>query len=125
MIENLHQEINNIYAGTTSIEVSYNLDLLTNGPGIFIDKTNPNSAKIVNTRELFTIGNPTVPTDRTLINFNVPTGTMDSVTNPNSYSYLRRLLDYNNYLKILGGTPSAIPVTDRDIILYIDDTIEK
>jgi hypothetical protein len=125
MIENLHQEINNIYAGVTSVEVSYNLDLLTSGPGIFIDKTNPGSAKIVNTRELFTIGDSTIPTDRTLINFNVPTGTMDFVTNPNSYSYLRRLLNYNNYLKILGGTPSAIPVTDRDIILYIDDTIEK
>jgi hypothetical protein len=61
-----------------------------------------------------------VPTDRTLITF-----TTDFVTNPSSYSYLRRLLDYNNYLKILGGTPSSIPVTDRDIIIYIDDTIEK
>ena len=120
MIEDLHKEINNIYTGTTSVKVSYNLDLLQAGEGIFIDKTNPASAKLINTRELFTIGNSAIPTDRTLINF-----AGDFVANPASYSYLRRLLDYNNYLKILGGTPSAIPTTDRDIILYIDDTIEN
>jgi|LakMenEpi03Aug12_release.lakeMendotaPanAssembly.Ray.scaffolds.fasta_scaffold102936_2 hypothetical protein len=120
MLQGLYQEVNNIYAGVTSVEVSYNLDLLQSGPGIFVDKTSPGAAKIINTRELFTIGDSTVPTDRTLITF-----TTDFVTNPSSYSYLRRLLDYNNYLKILGGTPSSIPVTDRDIIIYIDDTIEK
>lgn len=125
MIEGLYKEINNIYAGVTSVEVSYNLDLLHAGRGIDIDKTNPDSAKIINTRELFTIGDSTIPSDRTLINFNVPTGTMDFVTNANNYSYLRRLLDYNNYLKILGGTPSAIPITDRDIIIYVDDTLNK
>ena len=38
---------------------------------------------------------------------------------------MRRLLDYNNYLKVLGGTPSAPPIADRDIILYVDDTVNK
>jgi hypothetical protein len=125
LIERNYEEINNIYKGLTSVEVAYNLDLLEAGPGIFIDKSSPGRAKINNTRELFTIGDATSPTDKTLVYFNVPSGTMEFTTNGNSYSYLRKLLEYNNYLKILGGTPSALPVTDRDIIIYLDDTINK
>lgn len=120
LIERNYQEINNIYAGLTSVQVSYNLDLLQPGPGINIDKSSPGVAKIINTRELFTIGNAASTTDRTLVDF-----PNEFVVNPSSYSFLRRLLDYNNYMKITGGTPSAPPVTDRDIIIYLDDTINK
>jgi len=118
LIERNYQEINNIYAGVTSVQMSYNLDLLKSGAGIFIDRTNPGEAKIINTRELFTIGNSSSAIEKTQIIFS-----SDFVVNPNSYSYLRRLLEYNNYLKILGGTITAPPVVDRDVIIYLDDTI--
>jgi len=125
LIEKNYEEINNIYKGLTSVEISYNLDLLESGPGIFIDKSNPGKAKIVNTRELFNIGSSTSTTDKTLVYFNVPSGIMDFTTNSNTYSYLRRVLEYNNYLKILGGSPSSLPITDRDIVLYLDDSVNK
>jgi hypothetical protein len=120
LIERNYREINNIYQGLTSVQIAYNLDVIEQGAGIFIDRSNPGKVKIINTRQLFTIGNASSTTDRTLITF--PT---NFIVNPASYSYQRRLLDYNNYLKIQGGTPSAPPLTDRDIIIYIDDTVEK
>jgi hypothetical protein len=120
MIENVYQEINNIYAGTTSIQVSYNLDLLQPGAGINIDKSSPGSAKVINTRQMYNIGTLSSTTDTSLITF-----PSSFVVNPTSYSFLRNLLDYNNYLKIEGGTASAPPSTDRDIILYVNDTVNK
>lgn len=120
LIERNYQDINNIYQGVTSVQVSYNLDLLQAGAGIAIDKTNPGSAKVINTRELYQIGLATSTTDRTRVEFST-----EFVANPNSYSFLRRLLEYNNYMKITGGTPSAPPITDRDIIIYVDDTVNK
>jgi hypothetical protein len=118
LIERNYQEINNIYKGLTSVEVSYNLDLLTSGPGILIDKSNPGSAKVINTRQLYNIGSPSSSTDRTVWEY-----PGEFTANPTSYSILRRLLEYNNYMKIVGGTPSAPPIVDRDIILYVDDSI--
>jgi hypothetical protein len=120
LIERNYQEINNIYQGLTSVQIAYNLDVIESGAGIFLDKSDPGKVKIINTRQLFNIGNASSPTDRTLITY--PT---DFIVNPTSHSYLRRLLDYNNYLKVLGGTPSAPPIADRDIILYVDDTVNK
>jgi hypothetical protein len=120
LIERNYQEINNIYAGVTSVQMSYNLDLLKSGAGIYIDKTNPGEATIINTRELFNIGNSSVATEKTQITFS-----SDFVVNPNSYSYLRKLLEYNNYLKILGGTITAPPVVDRDVIVYLDNAINS
>lgn len=120
LIERNYQEINNIYQGLTSVQVAYNLDVIEAGSGIFLDKSDPGKVKIINTRQLFNIGNPSSVTDRTLITY--PT---DFVVNPTSHSYLRRLLEYNNYLKIEGGTPSAPPIADRDIIIYVDDTVNK
>jgi hypothetical protein len=38
---------------------------------------------------------------------------------------LRKLLEYNNYLKILGGTITAPPVVDRDVIVYLDNAINS
>lgn len=120
LIERNYQEINNIYAGLTSVQISYNLDLLEAGPGIFIDKSEAGKAKIINTRELFNIGVSTSTTDRTLIQF-----PSEFTINTSSYSFLRRLLEYNNYMKIQGGTPGVPAVADKDIIIYIDNTIEK
>lgn len=120
LIERNYEEINNIYAGITSVQMAYNLDLLKSGAGIYIDRTNPGEALIVNTRELFTIGNSSTATEKTQITFS-----SDFVINPNSYSYLRKLLDYNNYMKILGGTITAPPVVDRDVIIYLDDAVNN
>ena len=120
LIERNYEEINNIYAGITSVQMAYNLDLLKSGAGIYIDRTNPGEALIVNTRELFTIGNSSTATEKTQITFS-----SDFVINPNSYSYLRKLLDYNNYMKILGGTITAPPVVDRDVIVYLDDAVNN
>jgi hypothetical protein len=118
LIERNYDEINNIYKGLTSVQVSYNLDLLESGPGIFVDKSQPGRAKIINTRQLFTIGDATSATDRTLVAY-----PSEFITNPNSHSFLRRLLEYNNYMKIEGGSAGSPPNADRDIIIYIDDSL--
>lgn len=120
LIEKNYQEINNIYKGLTSVEISYNLDVIESGAGIFLDKSNPGKVKIINTRQLFNIGDASSVTDKTLVTY--PT---DFVVNPTSHSFLRRLLEYNNYIKIMGGSPSQPPVADRDIIIYVDDTVNK
>ena len=58
LINLANQEIQNIYNNITSIDVTYNLDVLKNGFGIDIQKIN-NQAKIKNILQEYTLGNTT------------------------------------------------------------------
>jgi len=114
LIQRNYQEITNIYQGNTSIEMSYNLDILVPGQGIFLDKSSAGSVKVVNTNQAFNIG--VQPLVSILSDFSA---------NPSSYSYVKKLIDFSNYLKITDGSPNNPYIVDRDVIIYIDDSTKK
>jgi len=111
LIQRNYEEITNIYKGNTSVQMSYNIDVITQGQGIFLDKSNAGNVQIVNTNQMFNIGiNPLV----SILN--------DFASNPSNYAYVHSLIDFTNYLKITDGSPSTPLVVDRDVIVYVDDT---
>jgi hypothetical protein len=110
LIQRNYEEVTNIYKNYTSVKMSYNIDLLTNGQGIFLDKSSAGSVKIVNSAQLFNLGTKPIVS---IAN--------DFTTNPTSYSYVDKLVEKTNYIKITDGAPSAPYIVDRDVILYIND----
>jgi hypothetical protein len=109
-----YTEITNIYKNYTSIQMSYNLDAIKQGNGIFIDRSSGSFAKISNTRQGFTIGsNPVVKISD---NFEAQ---------QTFYRYVTKLDLYDNYLRINDGTYGSPMIIDRDVIIFIDDTINK
>jgi hypothetical protein len=113
LIQRNYQEITNIYQNKTSVEMSYNLDILSPGQGIFLDKTSSGGVKIVNTNQQFNLG--TKPLVSILGDFSA---------NPTNYGYVTGLRDFTNYLKITDGSPNNPQIVDRDVIIYIDDTVK-
>lgn len=114
LIERNYQEIINIYANYTSVNMSYNIDLLKEGNGIFLDKTVPGEVKINNTIQLFNIG------VKPLISI-----VGDFLLQPTNYRYIHPLTQFTNYLKITDGAVGTPYNLDRDVIIYIDDTTIK
>jgi len=111
LIQRNYEEVTNIYKGNTSIQMSYNLDVITQGQGIFLDKSQAGNVQIVNTNQMFNIGtNPLV----SVLN--------DFASNPSNYSFVHPLIDFTNYLKITDGSPASPLIVDRDVIVYVDDT---
>jgi len=55
LIEKNADSINQVLAGQTSIEVSYNLNAIKGGSGIFVDRSVPNNVTLNNTVQGFTI----------------------------------------------------------------------
>lgn len=111
LIQRNYQEIVNIFNNTTSIQVAYNLDVITSGDGIFLDRSQVGKVKIINTDQEFNLG------PKPLVSI-----TNDFAILPNTYQYTDKLLPFSNYLKITDGTPGNPYVTDRDLVLRINDT---
>ena len=111
LIQRNYEEITNIYNNQTSVQMSYNLDLIQPGQGIFLDKSNAGSVQIVNTNQQFNLG--TKPLISVLNDF---------TTNPSSFAYVKPLIDFTNYLKITDGSSNNPLIVDRDVVLYVDDT---
>jgi hypothetical protein len=112
LIERNYTEITNIFKGKTSIDVAYNLDVLIAGPGIFLDKSGGGSVKIENVVQEFSLG--AKPLVFIANDFTVLSST---------YQYTDKLVPFSNYLKIMDGAPSNPYVTDRDIVIRIDDSV--
>lgn len=111
LIQQNYQEIQNIYSGQTSVQMSYNLNVIGAGQGIFVDQSQAGSLSIVNTNQTFNIGiSPLI---------SIPG---NFAANPNSYSYIHPLIDFANYVKLIDGAPGAPYTVDRDVIIYVDDT---
>lgn len=110
LINRNYNEILNIYNNQTSIEVSYNLDVLKEGSGIALEKDlNNKNIKINN--NIFGYNN--------LIKASVLS---DFSTLPNSFNYNFKLKQYSNRLLIIDGSYNNPYIVDRDLIIYIDDT---
>jgi hypothetical protein len=110
LIQRNYEEITNIYKNYTSVQMSYNIDVFAEGRGIFLDKSQAGSVKIVNTNQLFNIGT------KPLVSI-----ASDFTSNPSSFSYIHKLDNYTNYLKITDGSANNPYIVDRDVIVYIDD----
>ncbi len=89
--------------GQTSVEISYNLDLVKQGPGIIVDRSVPNQLIIANDNQDYNIG--------------VQGGTVTLSTTSNNVIELR---PYGNYAKHVNN---GIPITlTSDLTVRINDT---
>ena len=89
--------------GQTSVEISYNLDLVKQGPGIIVDRSIPNQLIIANDNQDYNIG--------------VEGGTVTLSTTSNNIIELR---PYGNYTKHVNN---GIPITlTSDLVVRLNDT---
>ena len=76
-----------------------------------MDKSQAGQVKIINTDQEFNLG--TKPLVSIANDFTVL---------PSTYQYTDKLIPFSNYLKITDGSASVPYVTDRDIVIRINDT---
>jgi hypothetical protein len=106
LINQNYDLVRSIINNQTSVEISYNLDLLQQGNGILLDRSTPNTVKVNNSNQDFNIG-----TD-------LSHGTLTQNGN-NEIT----LLDFSNYFKhINGGTPLTL---NGDMTIRIKDSTKK
>ena len=111
LITRNYQEIVNLYNGRTSINIAYNLDVITSGEGIYLDKTEGGSIKIINTNQDFNLG------PKPLVSI-----ASDFTALSSTYQYTDTLIPFSNYLKITDGSYASPFTTDRDIVIRINDS---
>jgi hypothetical protein len=100
MIDNTNTKINSIISGDSNIVVSYDLNGIRPGEGIFIDRTTPNRVRVVNTNQQYNIAN----------------GSLTNIVTGNTLT----LGTFTNYfVHQNSGTPTILT---SDLSLYIDDT---
>lgn len=105
LIERNSDSIQNILQNQTSINMSYNLDLLKDGDGTFVDRTTPNILRVDVTQQDYNVGT------NSLFTMNPVAGNTVS------------LELYTNYLKHKNNGLSI--VANNDIVIKIDDTTNK
>lgn len=105
LIERNSDSIENILQNQTSINMSYNLDLLKDGDGTYVDRTTPNILRVDVTQQDYNVGT------NSLFTMNPVAGNTVS------------LELYTNYLKHKNNGLSI--TANNDIVIKIDDTINK
>jgi hypothetical protein len=105
LIEKNSDDINDILQNQTSVQMSYNLDLLKDGDGTAVDRTTPNILRVDVTQQDYNIAQNSVFT-----------------INPVSGNTLPLVL-YTNYLKHKNNGVSI--TANNDIIIRIDDSLNK
>lgn len=117
LISRNYDEILNIYNNFTSVEMSYNIDVIKSGRGIEIDRSIPGIARILKKDSSYSIKDtPIITFDKLLVN-----GTKNYLY----YNY--ELLDGSNYLKLLGNDPTlkndVITLQNgQKLVIFIDDS---
>ena len=105
LIERNSDTIENILQNQTSINMTYNLDLLKDGDGTYVDRTTPNILRV----------------DVTQQDYNVGTNSLFTI-NPVAGNTVSLEL-YTNYLKHKNNGLSI--TANNDIVIKIDDTTNK
>lgn len=105
LIERNSDTIENILQNQTSINMTYNLDLLKNGDGTFVDRTTPNILRVDVTQQDYSVGT------NSLFTINPVAGNTVA------------LEIYTNYLKHKNNGLSI--TSNNDIVIKIDDTVNK
>jgi hypothetical protein len=114
LIDRNYQQIQDLVNNNTSINVSYNADVLYSEPridGIEIDKSVVNRVRLKNTFGSYNLTSKPI----TSIEQDWQKGT-------DSWNYTYSLEPGNNYLRI---ETNNILNSDRNIVLFVDDTINK
>jgi len=103
LINQNYELIRALINNETSVEVSYNLDLIKQGSGILVDRSVPNELTILNDNEDYNIGN-----------------NLGVVTLQNLSPNLVPLRGFGNYIKhVNNGTPISLT---SDLVIRIDDS---
>jgi hypothetical protein len=114
LIDRNYQQFQDLINNTTSINVSYNADVLYSEPrvdGIEVDRTVVNRVRLKNTFGSYNL------TSKPITNME-----QDWLKGTDSWNYTYTLEPGNNYLRIETNT---ILNSDRNIVLFVDDTINK
>jgi hypothetical protein len=107
LIERNYTMMQNILEGRTDIKLSYDLDFVKSGDGIYVDRSIPNRASLNNT-----IQNYTIPDNKGYI-FSINPSVGNTVT----------LGQYTNYFK---HTNFGLSITlDSDLVIKIDDSTNR
>ena len=114
LIDRNYAEITNIYKNKTSVEMSYNTDVIRAGRGIVVDKTNYGVVTIGTDKSSYNIGKSLIGFDDLKIN------------TKGNYLYHNHILKTGtNYLKI-GLVDSVISMDDSQrIVIFINDSETK
>jgi hypothetical protein len=117
LIDRNYVEITNIYKNLTSVEMSYNLDVLNAGKGIQFDKTIPGRLKINTINDGYNLSKSPI-----LEYSNIQYDVKD-----NFIYHTHELQEYTNYIKIVNKLDVRQPlVLDRNqtFKLFIQDNID-
>jgi len=117
LIDRNYKEITNIYQNLTSVEMSYNLDVINPGAGIQLDKSLKGKVKVSAINDGYSLSETPI-IDYTNIKYD----------QKNNWVYHTHILqNYNNYLKIINNPliPNQSLILDRSqsFKLFIDDSI--
>jgi len=103
LINQNYELVRALINGQTSVEISYNLDLIKQGPGIIVDRSIPNQLIITNDNQDYNIG--------------IQGGTVTLSTTSNNVIELR---PYGNYTKHVNN---GVPITlTSDLTIRLNDT---
>lgn len=105
LIERNTDTINNILQNQTSVNLSYNLDLLKDGNGTSVDRSIPNILRVNVTQQDYNISNNSLFTINPVAGNTIP------------------LSIYTNYLKHKNNGVSI--TANNDIVIRIDDSVNK
>jgi len=120
MITSVNARLNQVISGSIPTEVQYNTDVLVNGNGIKIDKTNPTNIKISNDNNGYALND--------VFNYDIIGGTTGALINiaslfnlslTASTGIITRIKPFDNLLRI--NTNSGVMTGDLNI--YLDDSI--
>lgn len=114
LLDRNYQEILNIYNGQTSLEIAYNLNVIQQGVGMDIDRTSNQFIKISSKNQAFNL------TSKPRLSL-----ADDFTLEPNRYTYVTKLMNFSNYMKITDGSTGTPFNVDRDIVLFINDFPDK
>jgi len=104
LINQNYELIRAIINNETSVEISYNLDLIRQGNGIIVDRSVPNQLTIANNNQDYNIG-----------------ANMGVITLQNSSPNTVELRNFGNYVKhINDGTPITLV---QDMVIRINDNV--
>jgi hypothetical protein len=104
LIQKLNQEILNIAQGQTSIEISYNLDLISGGEGIIADRSAVNRLIIRNTRQKYDNISPNI--------------SLDVVNGRSTVENRINLKPFTNYVRHFN---SETLIANDNVYVYIND----
>lgn len=118
LIDRAYTEITNIYKNYTSVEMTYNLDLLQPGRGISFDRTVPGQLKLNTLNEGYVLGNKPV------INWS----DFQQNTEKNNFYYVHSLTSGHNWLKVyynMVDSHTLNLINSEHLAFYIDDSSIK